>query len=151
MRHPRRFLKKWLRLFELDRYQARCKICYPRKSKGFLKGDTAMIDIALGEKKLEIFLNPKDRKAWNENLIVHELTHVFLYRLWEFVDHLIRKGFGSRKAQAALRAHYEGLEEEAVDRLAGIFLKLNKPKRKRATKSKIRILQGGLRKRRLCA
>ena len=151
MRKPGRFLKKWLKLFELDRYHARCKICHPRKNKGLLKGDTAMIDIALGEKKLEIFLNPKNRKAWNESLIVHELTHVFLYRLWEFVDHLIRKGFRSRKAQAALRAQYESLEEESVDRLVSIFLKLHKLKRRTSSKPRIRVLQGGFRKRRLCA
>ena len=151
MHKPGRFLQKWLKLFELDRYQARCKICYPRKSKGLLKGDAAMIDIALGEKKLEIFLNPKNRKAWNESLIVHELTHVFLYRLWECVDQLIRKGFRSRKAQAALRAQYENLEEEAVDRLVAIFLKLNKFKHHRGSKTKIHVLQGGLRKRRFCA
>ena len=151
MRKPAHFLKKWLKLFELDRYQARCKICHPRKNRGLLKGDTAMIDIALGEKKLEIFLNSKNRKAWNESLIVHELTHVFLYRLWEFVDHLIRKGFRSRKAQGALRAQYEGLEEEAVDRLVNIFLKLNRFKYRRGSRTKIRVLQGGLRKRRLCA
>ena len=140
MRKPARFLKKWLKLFELDRYQARCKICHPRKNRGLLKGDTAMIDIALGEKKLEIFLNSKNRKAWNESLIVHELTHVFLYRLWEFVDHLIRKGFRSRKAQGALRAQYEGLEEEAVDRLVGIFLKMKKQKRKKTASSKMKTL-----------
>lgn len=141
MRHPKRFLKKWLKLFELDKYRARCKISQPKRTKGLQKDDTAMIDIALGEKRLEIFLNPKNRKAWNESLIVHELTHVFLYRLWEFVDHLIRKGFPGRKAQAALRAHYEGLEEEAVDRLVCIFLKLKKPKRKKASSSRIKIMQ----------
>ena len=151
MRNPGRFLKKWLKLFELDRYQVRCKISHPKKKGGFLKDDTALIDISLGEKRLEILLNPKNRKAWNEGLIVHELTHVFLYRLWEFVDLLIRKGFQSRKAQAALRAHYEGLEEEAVDRLVNIFLKLKRQKRKKTAKPKIRVLQGGLRNRRLCA
>ena len=141
MRHPKRFLKKWLKIFELDKYKAQCKISRPRKTKGLQKSDTAIIDIALGEKKLEILLNPKNKKAWNESLIVHELTHVFLYRLWEFVDHLIRKGFPGRKAQAALRAQYEGLEEEAVDRLVNIFLKLKKPVRKKALSSKIKMLQ----------
>ena len=141
MRNLSRLLQKWLKIFELDRYQARCKISHPRKTKGLQKDDMAMIDIALGEKKLEIFLNPKNRKAWNESLIVHELTHVFLYRLWEFVDRLIRKGFSGRKAQAALRAQYEGLEEEAVDRLMSIFLKLKKQKRKKATPSKIKMFQ----------
>ena len=141
MRHPKRFLKKWLKLFELDKYKVRCKVSRPKKTKGLQKGDSAIIDIALGEKRLEIFLNPRNRKAWNESLIVHELTHVFLYRLWEFVDRLIRKGFPGRKAQAALRAQYEGLEEEAVDRLVAIFLKLKRSGRRKTSFPKMKMFQ----------
>ena len=151
MRYPRRFLKNWLKIFELDTYRARCSVSRPKRGQGIRKDDAAVIDISLGEKKLEIFLNPKNRKAWTEGLIVHELTHVFLYRLWDFVDHLIRKGFHGKKAQEALRTHYESLEEEAVDRLVGIFLKLKKQKSKKAPKSKIRVLEGRLGKKRLCA
>ena len=95
-----------------------------------------MIDIALGEKKLEIFLNRRDRKTWSERLIVHELTHVLLYRMWEFVDHLIQKGYKSRKAQEALKAAYENLEEEAVDRLVSVFLKLKRHTKKKQTRRK---------------
>ena len=131
MFEPKRIIRNWLKLLELDNYQVKCFIRNPQKIKGFRKEDTAMIDIALGEKKLEIFLNRKDQQTWNEKIIVHELTHVLLYRMWEFVDHLIQKGYKSRKAQEALKAAYENLEEEAVDRLVSVFLKLKRQVRRR--------------------
>ncbi|MBI4436907.1 MAG: hypothetical protein HY590_05830 [Candidatus Omnitrophica bacterium] len=105
----------------------------PKEIKGFTKDDAAMIDIALGEKRLEIYLNRKDRRTWNERLIVHELTHVFLYRMWEFVDQLIQKGYRGRKAQEALKAAYENLEDETVDRLVAVFLKLKRRAKKQVS------------------
>ena len=136
MSKPKKIVNNWLKLLELEHYQAKCSVRNPREIKGFRKNDTAMIDIALGEKKLEIFLNGKDPHTWNEKLIVHELTHVFLYRLWEFVDHLIQKGYRGRKAQEALKALYENLEEETVDRLASVFLKLKRHSKKKSSHRK---------------
>lgn|GEM_PF-3000401 len=133
MRNPKRIIRNWLKLLELENYQVKCHVRSPKEVKGFRKGDTAMIDIALGEKKLEIFLNRKDRETWNEKLLIHELTHVFLYRMWEFVDHLIEKGYKGQKAQEALKGAYENLEEEAVDRLVSIFLKLRQEGKKRTS------------------
>lgn len=135
---PKRIVHNWLKKLELDNYQVKCTVRNPKDIKGFRKEDAAMIDIALGEKRLEIFLNRKGRQIWNEKLIVHELTHVFLYRMWEFVDHLIQKGYKSRKAQEALKAAYENLEEETVDRLVSVFLKLRwRTKKKRSRQKKI--------------
>jgi len=150
MKNVRRFLKKWLKILELDKYRIRVTTSRLKHNKGSLKDDIAMIDISLGEKKLELSLNPENRKAWNESLIVHELTHVLLYRLWEFVDLLIRKGYRGKKAQRALRAQYESLEEESVDRFVNTFLKLQKKRRPQSSRQ-IRVLQGGLKKRRRCA
>ncbi len=135
---PKRIVHNWLKKLELDNYQVKCTVRNPKDIKGFRKEDAAMIDIALGEKRLEIFLNRKGRHIWNEKLIVHELTHVFLYRMWEFVDHLIQKGYKSKKAQEALKAAYENLEEETVDRLVSVFLKLRwRIKKKRSRQKKI--------------
>lgn len=139
MFRPRYIIRNWLKLLELDNYQVKCFVRNPKDIKGFRKEDTAMIDISLGEKRLEIFLNRKDRETWNERLIVHELTHVFLYRMWEFVDHLIEKGYKSRKAQEALKGAYENLEEETVDRLVAVFLKLRRSA-KRGDRKKIDLL-----------
>ena len=136
MRDPKRIIRNWVKLLELENYQVQCHVRNPKEVKGFRKGDTAMIDIALGEKKLEIFLNRKDRQTWNEKLLIHELTHVFLYRMWEFVDHLIEKGYKGQKAQEALKGAYENLEEETVDRLVSIFLKLRHRIKKRTSSRK---------------
>lgn len=133
MRNPKRIIRNWLKLLELENYQVKCHVRNPKEVKGFRKGDTAMIDIALGEKKLEIFLNRKDRQTWNEKLLIHELTHVFLYRMWEFVDHLIEKGYRGQKAKEALKGAYENLEEETIDRLVSIFLKLRRRIKKRTS------------------
>jgi len=138
MSKPRRIAHNWLRILELDTYRVKTHIRNPKDVKGFRKDDTAMIDISLGEKTLDIYLNPKTKKDWDEKLIVHELTHVFLYRMWEFVDHLIQKGYQSQKAQEALKAEYENLEEETVDRLVSIFMKLKRKKARRASKKKLR-------------
>lgn len=135
---PKRIVHNWLKLLELDNYEVKCFVRNPKDVKGFRKDDTAMIDIALGEKKLEIFLNRQDRQTWNEKIVLHELTHVFLYRMWEFVDHLIQKGYQGRKAQEALKAAYENLEEETVDRLVSVFLKLKRrSKRRKSPRKKI--------------
>ena len=131
---PKKIVDKWLKSLELENYRVKCTVRNPKDIKGFRKDDAAMIDIALGEKELEIFLNRKGQKAWSEKLIVHELTHVLLYRMWEFVDHLIQKGYRSKKAQEALKAAYENLEEESVDRLVSVFLKLRHPAKKRRKK-----------------
>ena len=131
---PKKIVDKWLKSLELENYRVKCTVRNPKDIKGFRKDDAAMIDIALGEKELEIFLNRKGQKAWSEKLIVHELTHVLLYRMWEFVDHLIQKGYQSKKAQEALKAAYENLEEESVDRLVSVFLKLHHPAKKRRKK-----------------
>lgn len=132
-----RVINKWLKLFDLENYAVKCFVRNPKQIKGLRKDDSAMIDIALGEKKLELYLNRKDPRIWDERLIVHELTHVFLYRMWEFVDHLIQKGYKSRKAQEALKASYESLEEETVDRLTSLFLKIaQKAKRKASSHRK---------------
>ena len=141
---PKRIIHNWLKSLELDNYEVKCTVRNPKDVKGFRKEDAAMIDIALGEKKLEIFLNRKDQETWNEKLIVHELTHVLLYRMWEFVDHLIQKGYKSRKAQEALKAAYENLEEEAVDRLVSVFLKLKRQvkRRQRIGPKKVTMLRG---------
>ena len=143
---PKRIIRNWLKSFELDNYKVKCTVRNPKDVKGFRKEDAAMIDIALGEKKLEIFLNRKDQQIWNEKLIVHELTHVLLYRMWEFVDHLIQKGYKSRKAQEVLKAAYENLEEEAVDRLVSVFLKLKRQvkRKQRVHSKKIIMLRGKL-------
>lgn len=135
MRNRKRIINKWLKLLELDNYQVKCAIRNPKDIKGFKKEDAAMIDINLGEKKLNIFLNQKDRRAWNEKLLLHELTHVLLYRMWEYVDHLIQAGYSDQKAQNALKAAYENLEEETVDRLVSVFLKLRGKNKKRKTRS----------------
>ena len=132
MYKPKRILRKWLKLLNLDNYRVKCSVRNPKEIKGFTKDDAAMIDIALGERRLEIYLNRRDHQTWNERLIVHELAHVFLYRMWEFVDQLIQKGYRGRKAQEALKAAYENLEDETVDRLVAIFLKL-----KRRTKRQV--------------
>ena len=133
---PKRIIHKWLKLLELTNYRAKCSVRNPKEVKGLRKGDAAMIDIALGERRLNIYLNRSDRRTWNEKLIVHELTHVFLYRMWEFVDQLVQKSFRGRKAQEALKAAYESLEEETVDRLVAIFLKLRRRERKEAVRKK---------------
>ncbi len=139
MRKIERIIHKWLKILELENYTVHCFIRNPNEIKGFRKDDTAMIDIALGEKRLEIYLNPEAKKKWDEKLLLHELTHVFLYRLWEFVDHVIQKGYRGQKTQEVLKAAYENLEEETVDRLVSILLKLKNPRRKNA-RSKNRVI-----------
>ncbi len=133
----KKILHNWLKILGLESYEVKCTVRSPREIKGLAKDDAAMIDISLGEKRLEIFLNPKDRKKWNEKLILHELTHVFLYRLWEFVDELIQKGYYDPKAQDALRATYERLEDETVDRLVGALLNLKAKKKKPFLRNRI--------------
>ena len=136
MRKEMQTIHKWLELLELDGYRVRCSVRNPKDIKGFKKEDTAMIDIDIGERTLEIYLNKKDRKAWDEKLLLHELTHVLLYRMWEFVDHLIEVGYRGQKAQRTLKGSYENLEEETVDRLVTVFMKLKHKAKKRSSHRK---------------
>ncbi|MFH1857724.1 MAG: hypothetical protein ABH845_02305 [Candidatus Omnitrophota bacterium] len=136
MVYQKRIIQKWLKLLELDDYQVKYAVRNPKDIKGFKKEDAAMIDIDLGEKRLNIFLNRKDPRIWDERLLLHELTHVLLYRMWELVDQLIQTGYKDETAQKALRAAYENLEEETIDRLVLVFTKLERKSRRRHPRSK---------------
>ena len=115
----------WKKKFELGDYKSSYRVIYPSQDPE-LKDDEAYILGDLEHKTFDIVFSRDSEGSIDEKLIVHELTHMLLWRLSEFSDKIINTYIGSTKAEDMAKTQKEELEDELTEHLSRIFMRLKK-------------------------
>jgi len=113
----RKIVKRWQKNLGLQPFKI--SIEFGRTSRH----DFATVDISLEEHTADIRLNPSKKNELTEEIILHELIHILLYRLWAYVEVVVERISSDALSRKTLEAEYEVMEEEIVNRLAKIVLR----------------------------
>ncbi|MBI1976777.1 MAG: hypothetical protein HYS56_04630 [Candidatus Omnitrophica bacterium] len=130
----------WQKRLHLEDFEIHWNI-FPAKTVPELEdGSPACVHVAQSDRKIFISFAKEQAHAIDEELIVHELSHAFLTRLDEFSTHVIDTYVPDRKARSLIILQKDDLENEIVDWLTRVFLKLDgttqKTKRSRGNKKR---------------